>query len=74
MKTTKHRTTETTVTVELTGKDIIALLRRTRRIARFPKNTRVLVDVPGGGDWSNTELDIGTDANVKVIYTQKRRR
>lgn len=32
----------------------------------IPTNARITIDVPGGGDWSNTSLDVD-DANPVVI-------
>lgn len=63
-------TTTTTVREQhpVTRDDIIGLLRG-RDIA-VPDNADVIVRVPGGGDWSNTDLHIGRDAPVVVIFTE----
>jgi hypothetical protein len=36
----------------------------------IPKGAKVFVEVPGGGDWSNTDLDI-SEHPIKVIGIQE---
>lgn len=45
------------VTIEVTAQDILALVRKRAHIPADAE-VRVYVDVPGGGDWSNMEIDI----------------
>lgn len=53
--------TVTTTTYEITADEI-------RKWQRLPKDARVEVKVPGGGDWSNTDLSLD-DCPVVVSYT-----
>lgn len=57
--------TETTqkVTMSLNGKDIVKLLN----LPANATNIQVIVRVPGGGDWSNTDLDLMRE-NMIVQY------
>ena len=36
----------------------------------IPENADITVPVPGGGDWSNMILDIGTDSNIVIDWTE----
>jgi hypothetical protein len=36
----------------------------------LPANVSITVQVPGGGDWSNTELDIDDRSPVVVAWTE----
>jgi hypothetical protein len=44
-----------------------------RRQFDLPKETRIWVRVPGGGDWSNTDLvlDVDNDTVLKFEFTQE---
>lgn len=46
-----------TISIEVTAGDILALVRQHAHIPDDAE-VRVYVDVPGGGDWSNMEIDI----------------
>ncbi len=35
----------------------------------IPDDAEIFAEVPGGGDWSNTNLDIGCDTNIHVRWT-----
>jgi hypothetical protein len=54
--------------VEL-GKDDVARALRSLGI-KVPKDASIHVNVPGGGDWSNTELEIGQDSQLYIEYTE----
>ena len=64
MDITMHTTVETRKSVEmrLTGKQIIDLINRMASDldieTRVPERAEVLFPVPGGADWSSTDLDI----------------
>lgn len=63
-------TTQTVVTTtcfSLTGKDIIDLLRA--RGHTVPDDANVSFTIPGGGDWSNTELQISAEYPVEVSFS-----
>jgi hypothetical protein len=69
VKRSGHRVTRQTHVIELTDVDIGKLLLRAHLIA-VPQTAAVYVRVPGGGDWSNTKLAIGSDANVIVEWDE----
>ncbi len=54
----------------LDGTDIIALVKNAGVI--IPEGARVDVTfrIPGGGDWSNTTLDIDSDNPIHVKVTE----
>lgn len=58
------RTTNYRVTVD----DLLALIRRKYNVK--PKNLEAFVNVPGGGDWSNTRLIIDQDTDLQVEVTE----
>lgn len=39
---------------------------------KLPKDAKVFVNVPGGGDWSNCELELDTSTPLNIVYTSKR--
>jgi len=60
--------TETTKRVELGFTQIRRLLEREG--VQLPAGAKITVTVPGGGDWSNTELDIDDRTPVVVSWTE----
>lgn len=66
----KQVTTVTTVREEheVTREEIVGLLRA--KGVQVPVSAEVVVNVPGGGDWSGMELDIDRDTKVRVKFTQ----
>lgn len=64
-----HRIVQTTVRhrIALTDGDIRELLAK--QGFDIPSSATITVYVPGGGDWSNTELDIGTSHPVCIDWT-----
>lgn len=60
----RERNTETkrktTTTVKLDEEDL-------RVLAGAPKGAKVFVHVPGGGDYSSTDLDVGCGEQVIVV-------
>jgi len=60
--------TETTRRVELGDVQILELLAS--RSIYVPKDATITVTVPGGGDWSNTDLDINDRCPVVVSWTE----
>jgi hypothetical protein len=36
---------------------------------RLPDDAYVYVQVPGGGDWSNTELDLSSETSLQIRWT-----
>lgn len=61
---TKVVRTETTKRIELGFTAIRRMLEEQGVV--LPSNAKIVVEVPCGGDWSNTELDID-DGNPVVI-------
>lgn len=60
-------TKTTSCVVEIGRKEILEILRRNYH--EIPDNALIYIMVPGGGDWSNTRLDIGVDVDLKVAWT-----
>ena len=56
-------TTQVIKELELTGDDIRELLGVSGEVSVF-------FDVPGGGDWSNTRIDIDKQNTIGVRYTE----
>lgn len=77
--TSSTRTTKTKSVFEFTGREILDALRATHQLPELPQTNRteridetttITVRVPGGGDWSNMNLDLMTDAKVSVVIEQ----
>lgn len=62
-------------TVQLSGKDIIYLLRQELKAQGVqhqpPDDAEVEFSVPGGGDYSNCNLDIDEDQPVTVRWSER---
>jgi hypothetical protein len=61
----KTTTVQTKHHAELDRHKLLALLRAAGH--DVPDNAGIFVQVPGGGDWSNTTLDID-DAPIQIYY------
>lgn len=55
--------------VSVSGDDIIDLLRKDGFDIKL--GASVTIHVPGGGDWSNTDLDVSLENKVEVRWTDK---
>lgn len=68
------KTTDTSVVVELSidDKAITKLLELAGHI--IPKNAYIYIEVPGGGDWSNTDLKICKHYPVRVRWVTVERK
>jgi len=62
-----HTRVEKHVTHSLNGKDIISMLRKRWDI---PDDAEVMFRVPGGADWSGTNIDIDDENPVIVWYIE----
>lgn len=51
---------------ELNGVDIVELLRKAGH--NIPEGATVYFAVPGGGDWSNTSIDITTEHPLRIEW------
>ncbi len=56
------------LTIQLTDQDILRLLRE--QGAAIPPEARITVMVPGGGDWSNTALDISKETPIEIEWSE----
>ena len=67
MKTITRTVTEKTTTTEkvFSADDV-------RKALGLPEGASLFVRVPGGGDWSNTELDLDTHPLEATIVTTSR--
>lgn len=54
-------------TVELTNADIVELIEK-RLDLTIENRAQVFVRVPGGGDWSNTALEIDEECPIVVTW------
>ena len=72
MKIENDKTTITKRKISLNGKDIIELLNDPPLDGVIvPVNASVTFEVPGGGNWSGTDLDIDDDYPVVVEWTEQ---
>ena len=61
--------TERRVTLRMTAEELLSLLRRDGQA--IPKSgVDVTVRVPGGGDWSNTDIDVDSENPIKITFTE----
>lgn len=66
---TRRQTIVRTGTLELDANDVLELLTRAGHIPPTPAadtSLRVYFAVPGGGDWSNTDIDISKEHPIYV--------
>lgn len=56
-----HRTVVTSVEVEISADQI-------RQVFNLPGDAEIFVEVPGGGDWSNIDLELGRRQPLKARY------
>jgi hypothetical protein len=58
--------------LQLARGDVIEMLRREFPDQKIPDNAQVWMEVPGGGDWSNMQLDVepGSPLNVAWVTTE----
>jgi hypothetical protein len=57
--------------MRITGKELLECINQELAASgapRIPKDASVVVSVPGGGDWSNTDLDLN-DHPVTISWT-----
>lgn len=71
-----QRRVRTTVNVELrlNREDLLTAVRqecKAQNIAPPPKNATVEFHVPGGADWSHTDIDINDDNPVIIHWTEE---
>lgn len=59
-KTTSVRTVRERREMNLTGADL-------RKALGLSDKVRITVHVPGGGDWSNTDLDLDDDTTLDIV-------
>lgn len=70
MKIDTITTIESTHTVKLRADEVIALLQKAG--LKVSETAIVTVHVPGGGDWSNTNLYINSETPIEVTWTTTR--
>lgn len=63
---TTKKTVETRHYLELDRPKLLAILRQCGH--EVPDNAGIFVKVPGGGDWSNEQLDID-DAPIQIYFS-----
>lgn len=71
MKTIETKTTrvETRKRIELTEDSLRKLIKSATGEA-LPVGADIFVEVPGGGDWSNTSLYISKETPVIIAWTE----
>ena len=67
----KARTVVTTTTDVRIDLDHEALLGVLKTAFDIPENAKLHVRVPGGGDWSNTDLTISDDVPLVLTFTKR---
>lgn len=72
-----HKTTTTHFRLELSARELIDLVNGSLPTSllptpvSIPRSAEVTVHVPGGGDWSNTDLTIDNDLPVVITWEMK---
>lgn len=61
-------TQKTTRRIELTNADLVYMVCKQLDL-NIPELADVYVKVPGGGDWSNTSLEIDSDCPIIITWT-----
>lgn len=63
-----------TMTLALTGEAIVTMLSIIGLVPEDvdPKDVKVTFTVPGGGDWSYTDIDINQKDPIRVEYTTRK--
>lgn len=69
LNVTKTITTRRQIRLEIHRAHIIQMVKELG-YGLIPKDARIFVDVPGGGDWSNMELNIDDDRPVVVTWSE----
>lgn len=64
---TKIIRTQTTKRIELSESDLRELVRA--HSGEVPASAAIFVEVPGGGDWSNTQLDI-SESPIIITWSE----
>lgn len=54
--------------ITLSGKDIRELIKAQTSAFNIPTDADICVYIPGGGDWSNTTLDIDEDHPIVIEW------
>ena len=73
MKNRITKQIKTTNSVEVTRSDIIQLVEKKCDV-EIPPGAKVCVHIPGGGDWSNVDLDIGVNDTLVHVSWEVRTR
>jgi len=55
-------TVSTTCRIDITRAELIEALN-------LPKDAEIFISIPGGGDWSNTDLSIDAETPLKAEFT-----
>ena len=59
-----EKTTHAVYRTELDGNQL-------RKLLGIPANARVYVQIPGGGDYSNTDMDIDSGFKLKLVWERR---
>lgn len=72
MKLNQRKPSTVKMTAELDSADLWELvkLKAVPRVGKIVGPVRVYIEVPGGGDWSNSPLDVTADRPVIVEWEQ----
>jgi hypothetical protein len=62
-------TTRVTKRLELTGEDIRGLLEAAADL-QIPSTADIYIQIPGGGDWSNTSLDVDKKNPIVITWEE----
>lgn len=68
-----HRSAVTTHTMTVTGGEIIAALNGNAPslLPPIPTDAAVFFDVPGGGDWSSTDIEIDEQHPIRIVWVTR---
>lgn len=75
MKASIIQTVRTTVEreIHLNNEDLILAINqelKSQGAAVIPPEAEIYFSVPGGGDWSNTDIDIDDQCPIKIKWTE----
>lgn len=69
LKVQRRQTTREELSVDLDEAALLHAIRTAYPKLGLPENAKLKVRVPGGGDWSNTDLEIGSDGPLTVEWS-----
>lgn len=60
----------TSTSISLDDLDIVTMLKNKGEIPKVIANVSIFIKIPGGGDYSNMDLEINKDCPVRIEYDE----